>query len=102
MPTDYRLSRPLAARMLGVLIAAMGVVVLLVTLAVAFLGVDATVLTVTVLAAAAAVLGAALVLSRRTTVVRLDATGYRVRLVRGAGVDEARWTDVEDAGKRTA
>ena len=29
--------------------------------------------------------------------VHLDDTGYRVRLVRGAGVNEARWKEVEDA-----
>ena len=29
-------------------------------------------------------------------VVRLDEGGYRVRSVRGAGVREARWKDVED------
>ena len=35
----------------------------------------------------------------RAYVVRLDDDGYRVRLVRGAGVSAARWTDVEDAGR---
>jgi hypothetical protein len=29
-------------------------------------------------------------------VVRLDEVGYRVRHVRGAGVRDARWKDVED------
>ncbi len=32
-----------------------------------------------------------------STVVHLDESGYRVALVRGAGVKEARWSDVEDA-----
>jgi hypothetical protein len=31
------------------------------------------------------------------TVAHLDATGYRVSMVRGAGVKEGRWIDVEDA-----
>ena len=31
------------------------------------------------------------------SVVRLDATGYRVSMVRGAGVKEGRWSEVEDA-----
>jgi hypothetical protein len=33
---------------------------------------------------------------RRGDVVRLDETGYRVRFVRGAGVRQAPWKDVED------
>ena len=42
------------------------------------------------------VVGLGFVLTRRTTVVRLDETGYTVRLVRGAGVTTGRWKDVED------
>ncbi len=34
---------------------------------------------------------------RRAYVVRLDALGYQVRLVRGAGVARARWADVARA-----
>ena len=96
MPTDYRLSRPIAARMLGVLLTVVGLVVVLVTLAVAFLGLPVGFLTTGVLGAAIAVLAGSLWLTRRSTVVRLDKTGYRVRMVRGAGTTEARWTDVED------
>ncbi|HEU4512318.1 MAG TPA: hypothetical protein VFR87_04380 [Nocardioidaceae bacterium] len=96
MASDYRLSRPLAARMLGVLLAVLGVVVVLLTLAVWLLDLPTWVLSAGVLVGALAVLAAAVLLSRRTTVVRLDDTGYRVRLVRGAGATEARWTDVED------
>ena len=43
-----------------------------------------------------AVFGAGYLLTRRTYVVRADAEGYRVRLVRGAGVKAAHWQDVED------
>lgn len=96
MPSDYRLSRPLAARMLGVLLAAVGLVVVVLTLAVAFLDLPVGFLTAGVLGAALAVLAGSLFLTRRSTVVRLDETGYRVRMVRGAGTTEARWTDVED------
>ena len=39
---------------------------------------------------------------RRTPVVHLDEAGYRVRLIRGAGVREARWKEVEDAVTATA
>lgn len=95
VPSDYRVSRPLAVRMLGVLLVAVGAAVVLLTLAVAVLALPVTVLAAGVLVAVVVVLVAAL-LVRRTTVVRLDQTGYRVRAVRGAGVTEARWTDVED------
>lgn len=94
--TDYRLSRPLAARMLGSLLAAVGFVLVVLTLAVAFLGLPVGFLTAGVLGAAVVVLAGSLLLGRSATVVRLDETGYRVRLIRGAGTTEARWTDVED------
>jgi hypothetical protein len=82
--------------MLGVLLVGLGVVVVLLTLAVWLVDLPTGVLSAGVLLGAVAVLGAAVLLTRRTTVVRLDETGYRVRLVRGAGATEARWTDVED------
>lgn len=82
--------------MLGVLLVGLGVVVVLLTLAVWLVDLPAGVLSAGVLLGAVAVLAAAVLLTRRTTVVRLDETGYRVRLVRGAGATEARWTDVED------
>lgn len=44
----------------------------------------------------AAVAVLALLLLRLAPVMRLDEVGYRVRWVRGAGVREARWQDVED------
>lgn len=81
--------------MLGVLLVVLGIVVVLLTLAVELLDLSTWLLSAGILLGALAVLAAA-VLSRRTTVVRLDDTGYRVRMVRGAGATEARWTDVED------
>jgi len=82
--------------MLGVLLVGLGAVVVLLTLAVWLVDLPTAVLSAGVLLGAVAVLAAAVLLTRRTTVVRLDETGYRVRLVRGAGATEARWTDVED------
>lgn len=82
--------------MLGVLLVGLGVVVVLLTLAVWLVDLPTGVLSAGVLLGAVAVLAAAVLLTGRTTVVRLDETGYRVRLVRGAGATEARWTDVED------
>ncbi len=43
-----------------------------------------------------AVFGGGHLLTRRSYVVRADDDGYRVRFVRGAGVNAARWEDVED------
>lgn len=88
--------------MLGVLLVALGVVVVALTLLVALLELPAWLLGVGVLGTAVLVLVAGVVLSRRTTVVRLDETGYRVRYVRGAGTTEARWTDVEDVVTATS
>lgn len=82
--------------MLGVLLAALGVVVVLLTVGVGLLDLPTWVLSGGVLTGGLVVVVAAVLLSRRTTVVRLDETGYRVRMVRGAGATEARWTDVED------
>lgn len=88
--------------MLGVLLVVLGVVVVALTLLVALLDLPAWLLGVGVLGTAVLVLVAGVVLSRRTTVVRLDRTGYRVRYVRGAGTTEARWTDVEDVVTATS
>lgn len=96
MPSDYRLSQPVVVRMMGALLVVLGVVVLLMTLGVGALGVPTVVLSVGILLVALLLLAAALVLTRGVTLVRLDDAGYRVRFVRGAGVQQARWTDVED------
>ena len=96
MPSDYRLSQPVVVRMMGALLVVLGVVVLLMTLGVELLGVPTVVLSVGIILVALLLLVAALVLTRGVTLVRLDDAGYRVRFVRGAGVQQARWTDVED------
>ena len=96
VPSDYRLSRPLLARLLGVLLAALGIALFLLTVAVAVLGLPGTVLTVGVVVVAVAAVLIALAAFRNGFVVRLDDAGYRVRFVRGVGVARSRWTDVED------
>ena len=101
MPSDYRLSPLLAARVVGALLVALGLIVVLLTVAVSLLDLSAAVLVIAVGVAVAALV-VALVLLRRASVVRLDEVGYRVRFVRGAGVEAARWTDVEDVVATTA
>jgi hypothetical protein len=94
--SDYRLSPPLAARILGVLLAGLGLFVLLLTVLVGVLDLPPLVLGLGLAVGVSAFLFGGYQLTRRATVVRLDEAGYRVRLVRGAGVKQARWTDVED------
>ena len=97
MPSGYRLAPALAARILGGPLVALAVLVLVVTLLVALLdGPPALVLGVAVLVAGAAV-ALGYLLRRRLYVVQLDDDGYRVRLVRGAGVRSAPWREVAEA-----
>jgi hypothetical protein len=95
---DYRLARSVVVRMMGAVLVLAGIVVLLAGVGVALLDWPAGVLSASVLLAAAVVLGVAVALglARRATVVRLDETGYVVRWVRGVGVAQGRWKDVED------
>ena len=95
-PSDYRLSAPFAVRMLGAVLALAGLLVLTTVTLVALLSWPVAVLSAVLLVTLAGVLAVGFVLSRRATVVRLDDTGYTVRLVRGAGVKTGRWKDVED------
>jgi hypothetical protein len=66
------------------------------TAVVAVSGLPLVVMSVLVALVVVAVAGVGYLLTRRTYVVRADQDGYRVRLVRGAGVRAARWQDVED------
>ena len=95
--SDYRLSPALAARMLGAMLALAGLLVVLVTVLIASLGLPLGILYAVVALALVTVLGAAFVLTRDAYVVRLGEHGYRVRFIRGAGVKQARWKDVDDA-----
>ena len=97
MPSEYRLSPLLAARMLGAVLAVLGLLVFLATAVVVLLAAPVWILSVTVVACVVGVFAAGWFLTRRTYVVRLDEVGYHVRFVRGVGVDRAPWTDVEDA-----
>ena len=98
MSSLYRFAVPFVVRLLGLGLALVGVLVLLLAGVVLAASLPAAVLTVgLVVALVAAVLVLAGVAAlRRRVVVRLDEGGYRVRSVRGAGVREARWKDVED------
>ncbi|WP_307827889.1 hypothetical protein [Nocardioides sp. SYSU D00038] len=96
-PVDYRLAPAVAARLMGLGLVGLAVLVFVATLVVAVTGLPADLLVVVLVLGLAAVLSLGWWLRSRAYVVRCGPTGYRVRLVRGAGVTEARWSLVEDA-----
>ncbi len=95
--SEYRVAPRVAARLLGVLLIAVSVLVFVTTGLVALLDLNTAVLLGPAFLGIAALVGAAVTLGRRGWVVRLTDEGYRVQWVRGVGVAAARWTDVEDA-----
>ncbi len=101
MSSDYRLSPAFGARLVGLLVVGLAVLVFVATGVVAVLNLHTVVLVPVALAGVAVILALGAQL-RRTPVVSLDDAGYRVRLIRGAGVRQARWAEVEDAVTATA
>lgn len=81
---------------MGSFLGVIGLVLLVMTVVVAVAGLHPDLLIGLVVLSVLGVIGLSFLLGRRRYVVRLDATGYRVRFVRGVGVEQARWTDVED------
>ncbi len=100
MSSDYRLSPALGARLVGLLIVVLAVLVFLATGLVALLNLHTLVLVPVAFVVLAVIFGVG-ALVRGATVVHFDDEGYRVRLVRGAGVKAAGWKDVTDAGTAT-
>lgn len=93
----YRLHPSLVARGVGLALVAVAVLVFAGTAVVAAAGWPPGLLVVLVVLGVAGVFALGWWLRSRAYVVRCDAVGYRVRLVRAAGVTQARWKDVEDA-----
>jgi hypothetical protein len=96
MSSGYRLAPPLAARLVGSLLVAVAALVLVLTVVTAVLRWSPSVL-VGIGAGTVVLVAVAAFAVRRIEVVSLDDEGYRVRLVRGAGVTSARWSDAADA-----
>jgi hypothetical protein len=94
--TDYRISQRLVLGLLGALFAVIGGLVVLLVALVSVFDLPPAVVSAGVVVAVLTLLAGIVLLRSRTVVVRLDELGYQVRLVRGAGVSRARWTDVED------
>jgi membrane protein implicated in regulation of membrane protease activity len=97
VPTQYRFSPALLVRSLGALLVLLGLVVVVVALLVSAADLPVAVLTVTVVLAVLVVVVATVLLRRVVPLVRFDDEGYRVRFLRGAGVKQGRWREVEDA-----
>lgn len=97
MASDYRIAQPLVVRLLGTLLVALGALVVLLAVLVELADLPSAVLGAGMALSVLAFLVGGGLLLRGGVVVRLDDIGYRVRFVRGAGVPQARWADVEDA-----
>jgi len=95
--SDYRLAPLLIARFVGLYLVLLAVVVFAATAVVATTDQPADVLVVLLVVGLVGLFVLAWVLRSRVTVVHLDERGYRVAVIRGAGVKEGRWVDVEDA-----
>lgn len=96
MSSDYRLSPALTARLVGTLTVGLAGLVFAATLLVALLDLHTLVLLPVAAVGVLAILAVGATL-RRVPAVHLGGRGYRVRLVRGAGVREAGWKEVTEA-----
>ena len=94
---DYRMAPLMVARFVGAYLVLFALLVLVSTVGVAVAGLGPDLLVVLLAAGLLGLIALAWWLRSQVSVVRLTRTGYRVRLVRGAGVMEARWSEVEDA-----
>lgn len=93
---DFRLAPAARVRMMGAGLIAIGLVLVVATLVIAIANLSAVILSVLVVIVVVSVFALGYVLNRRSRVLHLDRTGYRVGVVRGAGTGSARWTDVLD------
>lgn len=96
-PAYYRLNPAFAARFVGIALVLTALVMFLATALVAVFDLPADLLVVLLVLSVVAVFVLGWRLRSRSFVLRCDRDGYRVGLVRGAGVTEARWREVADA-----
>ena len=95
--TVYRLAPAVAARVVGVLLCAVAVLILLSTLAIAVIDLHTAFLLVPVALVVVLLAAAGWAWRQRGWVARLTPEGYRIQWVRGVGAASGRWKDVEDA-----
>lgn len=101
-PADYRLAPAVAARLVGGLLIVVALLLVVATVVVAVLRLPLVTLLLIVVAGALAALITGYLLTSRLSVVHLGPEGYRVRLIRGAGVTEATWPEVDEAVAATS
>lgn len=97
----YAASAPLRFRLLAITVCALGLLLLVATGVVAVTPVPADVLTGLIVLAAVALLATGALLVPKRWLVRFDEHGYRLRMLRAAGVTEAAWTAVENVTTAT-
>lgn len=93
---DYGLAPQLRARLMGLALVGMALLLLVGMVLVALLDLPQDLMSVLVVLVVVGVFGLGFLLVRKWYVVRLDVDGYEVRFVRGAGTTKARWREVED------
>src|SRR4051812_19318423 len=94
---DYRLAAPVTVRFVGFYLCLLAIVVFITTAIVLATG---WTLDIVVIVAFLGLIGLFVTgwwLRSRAYILRAAPDGYSVRMVRGAGVKAARWTQVEDA-----
>ena len=96
-PTEYRLAPAIVVRAAGTALVVLAVLVVLLSVLTGLAAGRSGRWLVVALVGLGAVAAGAWWAARAAYVVRLDAFGYDVRLVRGAGVKRARWADVAEA-----
>ena len=95
--TVHRLAPAIAARLLGLVLCAVAVLILVSTVAIAVFDLHTVFLLVPVGITVAVLVASWWVWREKGWVARLTAEGYRIQWVRGVGTASARWSDVEDA-----
>ena len=101
MPTEtatvYRLSPAVAARLLGLVLVAVALLILASTVAIAVLDLHTVFLLVPVVLTLLVLVGNWWAWRQKGWIARLTDEGYRIQWVRGVGAASGRWADVEDA-----
>ena len=96
-PTVHRLAPAVTARLVGLAFLVLALTMFGVTVLVLTTGLPPDIIVAVLVAELVAVFAAAGWLRSRAYVVRFDDEGYSVRLVRGAGVTDGRWSEVTEA-----
>ncbi|MXG88991.1 hypothetical protein [Nocardioides flavescens] len=96
-PVVYRLAPAFVVRLVGTAFVALALLAFVTTLVVVLADLPVAVVVVEAAVGVVALVGLGWWLRRRAWVLRCTDEGYAVRLARGAGVREARWSAVEDA-----